>query len=102
MNNQRYPFRCVVKREIPSEDFPPKPPEIKTLLRSVFGYRTDNVVSVGGGFIADYKIALQKHLVQITVGDSIEITDNVRKFNGVVKKSTIGNYGANIWFNEVK
>lgn len=102
MNNPRYPHKCIVTREIEGGGYPPKPPETKTLLRSVCGYRTDNVVAIGGGYIADYKISLPKHNVLIKVKDKIQIKDSVRTFNGEVKKSTIGNYGANIWFNEVK
>lgn len=102
MNNPRYPFKCVITREIGGGGYPPKPPETKTILRSVCGYREETVAEVNGGRIADFKLAVPRYNVILNIGDLIEVNDGRRIINGIVKRDRVSNYGANIWFNEVK
>lgn len=102
MNNPRYPCRCVVTREVGGGGYPPVAPDAKTILRSVCGFRDETVAEVNGGRIADFKLALPKYVTVLKIGDLIEVNDGRRVIKGEVKRDRVGNYGANIWFNEVK
>lgn len=102
MNNPRYTAKCVITREVGGGGYPPSAPEIKTILKSVCGYRDETVAEVSGGRIADYKIALPRYNVIVKEDDLIEVADKRRTIRGKVKRDRVGNYGANIWFNEVK
>lgn len=102
MNNPRYTAKCVITREVGGGGYPPTAPKIKTILKSVCGYRDKTVAEIGGGLIADYKIALPRYNVIVEKGDLIKVTDLRQTIHGKVKRDRVGNYGANIWFNEVK
>lgn len=102
MNNPRYTAQCVITREVGGGGYPPTAPEIKTILKSVCGYRDKTVTEIEGGLIADYKIALPRYNVVIEAEDLIEVTDKRRSIRGKIKRDRVGNYGANIWFDEVK
>lgn len=102
MNNPRYTAQCVITREVGGGGYPPTAPEIKTILKSVCGYRDKTVTEIGGGLIADYKIALPRYNVIVKSGDLIEVADGRRTIKGMVKRDRVANYGANIWFDEVK
>lgn len=102
MNNPRYTAKCTITREVGGGGYPPSTPETKTILRSICGYRDETVAEVSGGRIADYKIALPRYNVIVKSGDLIEVTDERQTIKGKIKRDRVGNYGANIWFNEVK
>lgn len=102
MNNPRYTAKCVITREVGGGGFPPSAPDTKTILKSICGYRDETVAEISGGRIADYKIALPRYNVIVNPGDLIEVTDMRRTVKGVVKRDRVANYGANIWFDEVK
>lgn len=102
MNNPRYTARCVITREISDGSFPASEPEIKTILKSVCGFRDKTVAEINGGRIADYKISLPKYNVVVKSGDLIEVTDNRRVIKGTVRRDKPSNFGCNIWFDEVK
>ena len=102
MNNPRYTAKCVITREVGGGGYPPSAPGTKTILKSVCGYRDETVAEISGGRIADYKIALPRYNVIVKSGDLIEVADDRRTVRGVVKRDRVGNYGANVWFNEVK
>lgn len=99
--NPQFPHKCVITRETKEEGYRPAT-VIITLLKSACGYRTEKVSEVSGGQVAEYCISLPKHGVYIKKNDAIEVTDNIRTIKGTVIKSTSGNLGSNIWFNEVK
>lgn len=102
MNNPRFNCKCIVTREVGGGGYPPVAPGIKTILRSVCGYREETLAEISGGRIADYKIALPRYSVIVQSGDLIEVTDDRRTVKGKVKRDRVVNYGANIWFDEVK
>lgn len=102
MNNPRYTAKCVITRELDGGGYPPVEPKYKRILTSVCGFRDETVADIGGGRIADYKIAVPKYNVVLEIGDLIEVTDSRRTIRGVVKRDRVGNYGAHIWFDEVK
>lgn len=102
MNNPRYTARCVITREISDGSFPASEPEIKTILKSVCGFRDKNITDIDGGLIADYKISLPRYNVVVKPGDLIEVKDERQTISGKVRRDRVGNYGANIWFDEVK
>lgn len=102
MKNPRFPAKCVVKREISDGGYPPQLTALRTILVSVCGFRNESLAEIGGGSIADYKIALPRYGVVVENGDLIEVKDARRTIKGKVKRDRVTNYGANIWFDEVK
>lgn len=102
MNNPRFTARCVITRAIGDGRFPASKPDVKTILMSVCGFREKSVADINGGLIADYKIALPKYSVILKPGDIIEVKDERQTIKGKIKRDRVGNYGANIWFDEVK
>ena len=102
MNNPRYTATCVISRKVGGGGYLPVTPGTKLLLKSVCGFRDETVAEVSGGRIADYKIALPRYNVIVESGDLISVKDKRRTIHGKVKRDRVGNYGANIWFDEVK
>lgn len=102
MNNPRYNCTCVITREVGGGGYPPVAPNTQIILRSACGYRDETVAEISGGKIGDYKIALPRYNVIVKSGDLIEVTDDRRTVKGKIKRDRVLNYGANIWFDEVK
>lgn len=76
----------------------------ETVTELNYGYRTSTggLREAGEVIVADQKIAIPKVVSGINTGDILILTDNVRTYRGQVLKMMSYNWGANIWFNDVK
>lgn len=108
-SNPRFPHSCKILRaqtdehgiELTDEHGNRLP--LVEVFSSKCGYRQNSrSTSKGLVVVADYMIALPKHSVELRVGDKVQMTDYVRTFTGTLVKSFVGNFGANIWFDESK
>lgn len=79
-------------------------PVVRTRLSVPYGYRqqTANATLNGDVIIAEMKIACPLIIGEMNTKDLLELTDSDRTFRAEVVKKVTGNFGTNIWYNEVK
>lgn len=104
-NNPRYPHWVKVTRTTVNSDV--NPPIATT--STVFEGECRNFQTASGGtgtsegvVVSDYTIDMPYNEIRFDVGDTAEITNRVRTFQGTVINSYNGNLGCRIWHNEVR
>ena len=109
MENPRFPHKAKIFRAktndegLPEVDENGDPYSPVLVFETICGYREQSKPRTSGEvMVADFKISLPKHQMDIYPGDIIEMTDYSRTFSGKIVKSIVFNMGANIWFNETR
>lgn len=103
VDNPRWPHSVVVSRVVNSgTEFAPNM-TATTVLSSV----CRNSVSGKGMnrrsvYESEFTVSLPFHSTNVVAGDSITVTDRTRTIQGTVVEASVHNFGANIYYIEIK
>ena len=100
--NPRFPHKIKVSRTTVNRDVNPP----TSVTAKFFEGECRNFPSKSGGtgitdgaFVSDYMVSMPPNEVEFKTGDTVEITDNIKTFAGVIVNSYNGNLGCIIWHN---
>lgn len=101
--NPRFPHRVRVYRDSLDTRSAVQRVERVLLLDSVCRhYVRERGNTRGAVNVASYVLALPVHRVGVLAGDKVEVLTSTGIILGEVLDSLVGNFGANIWYDEVK
>ena len=100
--NPRFPHTIKVTRTTTNTDVNPPTSTQTDIFSGIcrnFPSKSGGTGIADGAFISDYTVSMPYNEIGFKTGDTVEITDRVKTFAGVIVNSYNGNLGCVIWHN---